>query len=397
MAAIRSFRGLNNVTDPVRLGAQWLRRADGVVITNSGALEQRPGLQPAAPGAQFPFATQQGDRMLVAAGGFVRALHDSGELQPLAPLSSPARVSWSEINCEIAYCNGPDAGIVRADLSVIPLRWSMPTAPALSVQAGGSLPGGLYRAVSTLLLPDGRETGASPAAEIVLPAGSTLRVEPQALEAGQGQQLVYLAPADSEVFQLLGAPKGPVLWDRSPDDLGQDCLGAGLWPLPAAATVIQHWQGRLFAGQALADGNSAIWFSKPLAWHLFDTASDFFMVPGEVRMLAPHDAGLVVGTSKGLWAYSDGPLKQLAPYGVPSGLPWARDEDGRIWIWSQRGICTALPFANLTSTTVSVPPGTDVHAHWCQHAGQSHFIVSTAADAVAGAFNPRSPIGGIVS
>lgn len=393
LPSVAQFRGLNNVTDPVRLGAEWLREADGVIVTAAGALEQRPGLQPTTTGAEYPFATELGDRLCVAAGGFIQAVSDSGERRPLAPLSSSARVYWSEINGEITYCNGPDAGIVRGDFSVAPVRWPIPAAPRLSADAGGSLPAGLYRAVSTLILPDGRETGASAPAEIVLGEGSALRIEPQPIDPSAGRSLVYLATANSAVFQLLGSPSGPVIWDQSPDELGRDCLGMNLWPLPDAATVIQQWQGRLFAGQALDDGNSVVWFSRPLAFHLFDTAADFFMVPGEVRMLAPHDSALLVGTSKGIWAYGDGQLKQLAPYGVPTGLPWASDETGRVWIWTQRGVCTALPFSNLTQQTVSVPPGSDVHAHWCRHAGQEHFVVSTSADPASGAFNPRSTVG----
>lgn len=390
---VEAFRGLNNVARSERLGPDWLRVADGVLITADGALEQRPGLQPFGVGAAYPFATEQGDKLLVVAEGQVQAVGESGELRPISALSSSARVYYSEINGEVTFCNGPDSGVVRLDLSVIPLRWQPPVAPRLSAAPGGNLPAGHYRAVSTLVLPDGRETGASSAAEVWLEEGSALRIEPEPIDPKRGRQLVYLSAANSDVFQLLGEATGAVIWDSSPDELGRDCLGLNLWPLPDAATVIQHWQGRLFAGQSLDDGNSAVWFSKPLAFHLFDTAADFFMVPGEIRMLASHAAALIVGTSKGLWAFSDGQLKQLAPYGVPAGLPWARDEDGRVWIWSQRGICTALPFANLTSSTVSVPPGTDVHAHWCQYAGQRHFLVSTAADPAQAAFNPRSIIG----
>ena len=166
---------------------------------------------------------------------------------------------------------------------------------------------------------------------------------------------VYIAPANSAVFQLAkdGAADA-MAWDLSPDDLGMDLGTLGCDPLPAGCDVVQAWRGRMYAALPMP-GQTAIFYSKPLGFHLFDTEADAIMVPGRVLMLAPHDLGLVIGTAKAIHAYDGERLPQIAPYGVVPGWHWSAD-DTRILFWTQRGACQALPFANLTEKQISVAP-----------------------------------------
>ena len=40
---IKAFKGLNNASDPLRVGAGWLTVADNVNITDSGSIAVREG------------------------------------------------------------------------------------------------------------------------------------------------------------------------------------------------------------------------------------------------------------------------------------------------------------------------------------------------------------------
>ena len=40
---IKEFRGLNNVTDPLRLGLGWLATADNIDVTDTGSIIRRKG------------------------------------------------------------------------------------------------------------------------------------------------------------------------------------------------------------------------------------------------------------------------------------------------------------------------------------------------------------------
>ena len=121
---------------------------------------------------------------------------------------------------------------------------------------------------------------------------------------------------------------------------------------------------------------SALFMSQPLGFHLFDLEEGMVMVPGRVLMLAPHDAGLVIGTENAILAYSAEGLAELAPYGVVAGQHWSPDDDGTVVFWSQRGICRALPFANLTQQQASVAPGVNAGGAVVRMGGQRRYIVS---------------------
>jgi hypothetical protein len=147
-------------------------------------------------------------------------------------------------------------------------------------------------------------------------------------------------------------------------------------PLPGGVDIIQEWKGRIYAVQHLpTEDQSVIWFSKPLAFHLFDQSKDFIMAPGRVTMLAPHDSGLVIGTDKRIHAYTGDQLADLAPYGVVPGQHWSQDAaDKRIYFWSKRGLCAALPFINLTEKQISVAPGVQAGGCVVEAGGQKRYL-----------------------
>lgn len=145
--------------------------------------------------------------------------------------------------------------------------------------------------------------------------------------------------------------------------------------LPLGATVIQFWKGRMYAAQYFAGENqTVIWFSEPMGFHLFNLDSGFFMVPGEVTMLAPTDSALIVGTDAEIYAYNVESLTVLADYGVIPGQHWSADGN-RILFWSARGLCAALPLTNLTEKNVSVAPGVRAGGCVIRDGGQKRFLV----------------------
>lgn len=369
---VKSFLGLNNVTDPLRLGLGWLSRADNVDITDTGAIEVRKGYSRVATGAYTgAFSTMDHQRMYLV---------DAGTLKTMAGATlktglSSAPMHWTEINRQVFYNNGVDTGIIDLDNTVLDWAWAAPTAPVLAAVTG-TLPAGLYRACCTYTLSDGRETGASDIVELVLNGAQGLQLSGLPQVAGCRTN-VYLTPADSTVFSYAATPSSTAMvWDSSPDELGHELMTANLHPLPAGCDVVQEWGGRVYAAQYFPQlGQSVVWFSQPLAFHLFDLAKDYFVVPGKVLMLAPHDTGLVVGTDTQIMAYTGAQMAQLADYGVVPGQHWSKDGK-RLIFWSTRGVCSALPFSNLTETAVSVAPGIQAGGTIVQDGGQKRYVVA---------------------
>lgn len=304
MSTITAFIGLQNVSDPLRLGMAWLAQADNVDITDTGAIKKRTGYTKTLPGAiTAAYSTLDFSRCFVVDGGTLKALTGPTTAVPLLAGLSPAPMHFTEVNAQVFFSNGIDSGIIRPDNETLPWRES--------------------------------------------------------------------ALHDIEFLDAAGG-RIPSLLD----------------PLPLGVGVIQHWRGRIYAAQYFAEADqSAVWFSQPLGYHLFDLDDDFILLPGRVTMLAPHDDALLIGSDKKIHAYDGEKLTELAPYGVVPGRHWAADTDGkRVLFWSQRGLCAALPFANLTERQVSVAPGVFAGGALVQSNGRKRYLVSLQQG--GSAFNP---------
>jgi hypothetical protein len=384
----KQFFGLNNVTDRLRLGVQTLVTADNVDISDTGALAKRAGYvqaQPCTPSTVY--STLDYSRMYLVDAGVLKVMHRPGDLTVLQTGLSSAPLFWTEINGQVFFNNGVNTGIINPDHSVLPWSWDVPASPTLRA-VSGNLPAGLYRAACTYVLPDGRETGADLASEITLTGGQALQISGIPQTPGLTTRL-YIAPADSTVLQLAGSPSATALvWNDTPDALGADLLTSLMNPVPDGADVIQAWRGSLYCALYMpASDQTAVFFSQPLGFHLFDLVADFFLVPGRVRMLAPHKDALIVGTERRIHAFDGERLTELAAYGVVPGMHWASDDE-RVIFWSQRGACAALPFTNLTERQVSVAPGTQAGAAIVRHGGQKRYVVALKQG--GSAFNPFS-------
>jgi hypothetical protein len=370
---ISSFLGINNVTDPLRVGLGWLVQADNVNVTDTGGMTRREGYTLAQAG-DFTgiYTTLDFSRMYAVVGS---ALKDYAG-NTLAQLTSTDPMFWTEVNDQVFFSNGTDSGIILPDNSVLPWGWQTPAAPTVTAVTG-SLDVGTYQVRCTYTMPDGRETGMSDPVEITLAAGQALQVSNIPLLAGHTTN-VYVAPANSTVYQLAFITRSVTsfVWNTSADFLGRELLNQFLDPLPAGVESVQAWGGRMYAAQYFpTEHQTVVWFSQPLGYHLFNLNQDFFMVPGHVHMLAPHKDALIVGTGERVFAYAGEKLSQLAQYGVVPGQHWSKDDE-RILFWTTRGLCSALPFTNLTEKQVSVAPG--VHAGGCvvRSGGQKRYVAA---------------------
>lgn len=391
---VTRFMGLNNVGDPLTLGLGWQTQADNIFITSAGKVARREGFDetPFLAGVNITaaYATRDQERAYLIDSGVLKTVDGVTLTTGLAG----SQTSWAEVNDLVFLANGTDAFMIRSDDVVLDWAWPVPPAPAIAAVSGGRA-AGLYRVCCTYILPDGRETGASDIVEIELTEGQALQVSGIPQASGYGTR-TYISAANSAVFNLAKQDTATAfVWDFPPTSLGIELRNDGCDPIPDGCDVIQHWQGRMWAAlYDPASDTTAIFPSKSFGFHLFDL-DEGLAVADRVLMLAPTDAGLVIGTDKAVWArLADGSLVKLCNYGVVPGVPWAFDvtEDGRdtdktVLFWSQRGLCRALPFANLTAGHLSVSPGILVGAAVVARGGEKHFIANLHAGGTA--FNTR--------
>lgn len=374
------------MSDPMRRGlsALVLVQADNVNVNASGSMSVRDGYALTFAGSiTGAYGTIDFSRFYFVDGGALKTITG----KTLRTGLSPASMYWSEVNDHVYYNNGTDRGIIGPDDTLSDWAWTVPSTPTAAA-VSGDLAAGTYQVCCTFTLPDGRETGAGDSTVVTLTAGQALQISNIPQVAGYETNL-YVAPADSTVYQYAGSTtQRATVWNAPPDSLGPDLLNDSLDPLPASASVIQFWGGRMYAAMHMpAADQTVIWRSMPLGYHLFNLSSEFVMVPGRVLALAPHDAALVIGTDKSIFAYDGKTLNQLAEYGVIPGWSWAKDGNS-VLLWTQRGACSVLPFKNLTESRVSVAPGVQAGAAVIAQDGQKRFVVALHAGGTA--FNKRN-------
>lgn len=386
---VSAWKGLNNVGEYTRTGIEWLAVADNVDVTNTGRIESREGFtrRITAP-MSGGFSTKDYQRMYVVANGQVCRVTPSMTLLPIVTLTSSARMYWAELNTDVYFTNGVDYGRIADDDSLSPWQCGTP-APVVLGRVSGGLDAGTYQVATTYALADGRESGAGPAQSITITQGQAITISGISQKAGASAR-VYVAPANSTVFGLAGVTNSTSMtWGGHGDTLGEALNTMHLGDVPTGSTVTCAYRGRMYCAMYFPTENaSAVWYSKPLQFHLFDPSEDFVMVPGQVHGLADAGEALLIGTSLGIHAYNEESLSELATYGVVPGWPFTMDPTTKkVLMWTQRGICEALPFNNLTETNVSVPPGAQAGLSVIERDGQKK-LIATLIDGGA-AFNQR--------
>lgn len=380
---VASFKGLNTVTDSMRLGMEWMTRADNVNFNDTGGMDKRKGWSLSTAGTNITGAYTSEDftRFYIVDAGALKSIVPGVSALTLRTGLNSAPMSFTEVNGQVFYTNGIDSGIIGPDNELLPWAWTIPAAPQLAA-VSGSLPAGRYQVRCTFTLPDGRMTGPSESAELVLGEGQALQISAIPQLAG-GRTNVYIAPANSTAYSLADR-RAPIamVWNSRASALGIELERPFCYPLPLGVGEIQHWKGRIFAAQYLpAADASVVWESQPMNFHQFDLANRSFMVPGKVMMLAPHASALIVGTERAIHAYSREGMPPIAPYGVTPGRTWSEDDPDaqgakRILFWTTRGVCAALPFVNLTEQQVSVAPGVRAGGAIVRDDGQKRFVVA---------------------
>jgi len=367
----RSFRGLNNVSDPQRLDLSWLTTADNVDITDTNAVVRCRGFTQrtsnfAITGA---YATRDLQRLYVVDAGELRQMHADLTYTVLSTGLSSAKMYFEEVNGVVYATNGVDFLAIEQTRA---RPWGIPTPDTPDVVIGsGTLDPGTYLVACTFVDDRGMESSNSnPAVAVVLSAGSlTISGIPQL--AGYSTN-VYVTTADGTVFYRIaaGAPSA-LTWNG-----GEMGVEIPFWNLDQPrGTLPAAFQGRMYVAEAFPEfDQTVIWRSLPLQFHHFDPSGEALAVPGSVRMLRATESVLIIGTERAIYAWDGEKLMLLADYGVVPGYH-ATVLDDKLLFWSLRGLCRAMPFENLTQSTLSVAPGLVAGATVMEKDGHRRYVV----------------------
>ena len=380
--SIDRFRGINNVERPSRLEPGWLAGADNMSLDDEGGLESRQGYTAIAgfTAITSAYATRDQTRLYVVDNGDLKRVVS---MQPLvtAVLASglpSGEVYWCEAGNMVLF-SGAAQGVIDGG-DYYPLSIPMAPSPGLT-QIDGQLPGGRYRVACTFKDARGREGGSGPAGVIDVADDSGISMILPSL--ADHTVIVYVSSVNGEtLYRLDEDTGGGFVWvDQSPSTFPLNEEQVVAYPAPANADLIAFHESKLWVSDYDQSTDlSYLFHSKPFWYHLFDLSRDYVAIPGKVLMLASVPGGLIIGTNREIYVYTvEEALVKLADYGVVPGHNVAYQQNGNVVFWTQRGVCSGLPFKNHTDETYSVPHGARVGVQLIEKQGKNQFIVVAAS------------------
>lgn len=293
--------GVDQLSAETALAPGAVRSAVNVDIDRAGRTKRRAGYtrRVAHPGMHSLFYAAQKGWTLVAQDSALYQLDiNTYSRTPLATLSSPDKLEYTEYNGNLYFTNKTTIGWVPSNSTMArPVGVPVPTTPTLSPAAGGLTPG-KYGVAITFVDDRGEEGGATELQVIDLPDGGGIRL------ANLPQQLgwaifVYITSADGDVLRW--AAELPAVFPTyvvAETAQGGELDTQFLIPLPPGDIVRWH-NGRLFTAK-----NGALRFSEALRPHLHNPAHNVIPFSGHISFVESVLGGMYVGDSRGVWFLS---------------------------------------------------------------------------------------------
>jgi hypothetical protein len=378
------FSGVVNTRSRKDLGLKALYVGDNVVISDSKKVTRRDGYSLYRAGS-IKSAFANADDLYVVDG--TNLLHTVGGDTTLLTGLTGQDYGWAEANGDAYFVNGVEAGILRGR-NYRPWRLDPPVVTSVAVVDSGVAPttafgmgaayvAALFRLCATYETADGRETAPSDVVELTAaPTAHTLSIT---VPTGYARTNIYCTEPDGAVFRLVNTTNN-VTSTFNPARSGRELTTLGCSGLPTGVHKVEFFQGRCFAAEYIAQVDlSVVWISRPLAFHLFDQGSDFCVLPGKVGMLVWCNEGLLIGTSRKIFQYDEkGVLNWLVNYGVIPGSAFDTDGAEQVaYFWTERGMCKAMPFENLTEKQLSAAPGLRAAVAVMYRNGMQQMVVVT--------------------
>ena len=410
---ISDFHGLNNVTDPIKLDLSWAVQADNVDVDKHGNMRRCDGYTQfyTATNCTGAYTTKDLQRFYLVDNGSLLQLFADGSTVTLATGLSSNPCYFDEVNGVVYLGNGTDFWILTGEGAS---PWGVPTpgAPTAMVGSSGALTPGVYQIVCTFVDANGMEGSNGDVAIAAVPTAVGLSVYQG---SGSGNVLVtsipsaagyttnvYATTCNGSTFYLIASGAGSNLNYFDQANLGRELP---FWNTkPPRGTTPTFFAGRVYTSEYFpAEDYTIVWRSRPLEYHHFNYGREGIIVPGHVRVmkssrettfnaterLTQRGMGdfVLIGTDREIYSWDEDQLVLCAAYGVAPG--WhAVDFKGKVYFWSLRGLCRALPFENLTEATVSVPPGLSAGAAVLEEDGTRRYVVALQKGGTA--YNPWS-------
>ena len=393
------FEGIVNTQSYKDIGMGALVQGTNVLVSDSKKVFRAPGYQLALAG-NIQGVYGRDDRMYVVNDGELLYMPygDVGAAVSVTSGLAGRSYVWQEVNGDVHYVNGVDAGIARGPLH-LPWRVAAPSIASVEVvevgtrdatylNLGATYQTALWRIIATYVTADGRESAPSEMISIrasIHTALLRITVPPQYAATN-----IYCTGADgdsTDFRKLITTTYATVT--VPPAQRGERWLGRFTMPMPVGIEDIAFFGGSMYGSMYMpVEDQTVIWCSEPFAFHLWRTVDKGLLIKGRVCLLLAVKDGLIIGTPFEIRFFDGEKFPQLVDYGAVPGSAGDVTAEGVGYFWTTRGLCKAMPFSNLTEEKVSMPPGSVAYSKLLYLDGMVQFVTVTDGSGVA--YNQRT-------
>lgn len=380
---IRKWLGLRNTVRPERQPWGALATADNVLLDDSSALELRPGFARslAIAGITDAYAPISRHYALVLAAGSLYSIDDSLGSRLLGSGYTESSFHWAQTENRVLFAGDTEAGLVIGGQILLPLRFPQADVPTVATLAG-SMPAGQYQFAVVYRYTANAMEG-TPSMLYILEASTPCAFKITSAPPAGYEADVYVTAADDTTLRYLGTGS-TVFYNLDPAQLGEalDADQLNAYPLPQGIAAIEIHEACLFAAVwDQATNTSAVWRSRPWAYHWYTLDQDGLAIPGKVLALLSTSAGLLIGSDTGIRLMTpDEGLVSLTDYGVVPGRPMIQDAEHRVTIWTTHGLATfsaAKGFVDRFEGKLSVAGGSSCASAIVEFGGSRYALVLT--------------------
>lgn len=334
-------KGVDNVHEAYELPDDTLRRGVNVDVLDSGKLRRRKGHAVVASLSGAHSMWSDGAEAYYARSNALYRFYENGVSTSLGAFQCGTnRAAFVKVDAEV-YTTCSTARAAIRDGALVPWGINVPSVPPSIAATTGTLPAGTYHAAVTYLTADGRESGASVLAKIVLATtgGVVTTALPVSAEAAVAKKRLYMSTTDGEVLYLVAEVAAAAQFvTASTLPSGVELRTAYLIP-PPLGIALAYFNGRIFIVDA-ADP-SVVWFTESTDYGHVDMRKNFYKFGADVTVIAAVDDGLYVAadqtyfiTQAGSSDHSQRPVLEAG--GVLGSVASIPNTTDAIWM-SERG------------------------------------------------------------
>lgn len=377
-------KGIVNTFAPFSMPKDAVLDALNVDFLNNGWVRSRPGFGPEAPVDQGHSLCTAGSTTLMVFGEDLVVLDSISPLTTTtlrSGLTTMRHVSYAELGGEVWWSNGEESGRCNSDHTDSP--WAVPTpasAPTLASNLSGTLPAGSYRVAITHAMLDGEESAAQIASVDLASAGG-ITVTLPAAQTGVDKFVVYCSGPDGAVLQrysTVAAATASVSISAPAEgrSVGQRVF---LSPLPAGDTVA------FFNGRLLSASGRVLSYSDVYDFGLYNPAKNWIMLPDEIRIVAPCENGVFIGTTRAVYWYAGTDIAKAEKFErVPAssvrGTVFNHPNGVAVGWLSSEGMLIGTPDGAVASPHKKagfLPPKAEYGRAWVrEYQGETHVLFS---------------------